>query len=460
VRHCLWQVCKAGQHAYRARLNDKVVRAYRARVGDVGVILRFFFHSYSGIPEEVAAREDMGYIPASGTTYSIDYEERSVTATCLINNPLNQTYKSIYREHVGCTLVEVLSEAEIRAQQLGDVAPPAPLDPSVPWPRGEGFFPEQAPPEVDRACLARVAAEQFADRLANPRAILVVYRGQLVYEEYAPGITKDNRLLGWSATKSLTQSLVGIVAGEGRLDIFKPAPVPEWYETPNDPRQNITIDMMLRMSSGTRWTGDGAPTTECIFWSNNACAHVCALKPLVATPDTLWNYNSGSTYIMSRMVNDNRGDPQLTNWAWPKQRLFYPIGAHSMYIEVQPNSHFLGGAYGYGKPRDWARFGLLHQRGGVWIDGTRILPEGWTTYSSTPSPTNANYAGHFWRVPEVDERLYYASGFRNQNVFVFPAQELVVVRMSMPPLLYFGWDKVPFLQGVLSCIRPANTTTV
>ena len=406
----------------------------------------------SGIPEEVAAREDLAIIGNIGGTYEINYAERSVLGICEINNPNNSTYKSIFRDGIGCTLVESLTEAEIRAQYLGDLTPPPPLDPAVPWPVGEGFFPENAPAGIDLECVARVSAEQFADDLYNPRGIVVVYKGQLVFEEYAQGITKANRLLGWSATKSVTQSLVGVLAGEGRISVTAPARVSEWYETPGDARQNITVDMMLRMSSGTVWTGDIGPTTQCIFWSDNACAHVCALKPLEADPDTLWNYNSGSSYILSRMIMELRGEPELTNYEWPRVKLFNRIGAHSFYIEYQPNGYFLGGAYGYATARDWARFGLLYQRDGVWVDGTRILPEGWVQYSGTPSSTNSGYAAHFWKSPSVDPNLFYASGFRNENVFIFPDQELVVVRFAMPPMLALGWNSNAFLTSMLSCL--------
>jgi len=299
---------------------------------------------------------------------------------------------------------------------------------------------------------------EFAHRLATVRAITVIYKGHLVFEQYAEKINKDNRFLGWSATKSLTGALIGILSGEGRVDIFKPAQIPEWYEVPNDPRQNITVDMMLRMSSGTRWTGDVPPTTECLFWSDNNCGRVCGLKPLVAEPDTLWNYNSGSSYLLSRLALSLRGDQHLTNYEWPKHKLFYPIGAYSMYIEYQPNGNYLGGAYGYGTARDWARFGLLYLRDGVWIDGNRILPEGWVEYSGTASHTNPSYAAHFWKDPAVDPKLFYASGFRNQNVFIFPDQELVVTRNAMPPLVAVGvFDSRRFLNGMLSCIR--NTTS-
>jgi len=212
----------------------------------------------SGIDEETARREDCAGVGLAAD-YWMNYTEKSVTASCKINNPNNSTYKSIFREGIGCTLVEGVTEEELRAQDIGDQTPPPPLDPSVPWPEGEGFFPENNPPEVDLPCLQNVARVEFENERTNPRAILVVYKGQLVYEEYAPGITKDNRLLGWSATKTLTAALLSLLVGEGRVDIDAPAPIPWWNEVPDDPRQNITMDMMLRMSSGTEWNGTPPP---------------------------------------------------------------------------------------------------------------------------------------------------------------------------------------------------------
>lgn len=305
-------------------------------------------------------------------------------------------------------------------------------------------------------CINRVVENEFADTNANPRAIVIIYKGQLIFERYADYLTKDNKLIGWSATKSVTQAMIGIVSGQGTIDMFEPAPVPEWNQDPRDERQNITIDMMLRMSSGTRWTGDIGPTTQCLYWSDADCAHTSANQPLVDPIDEVYNYNSGSTYILSRIALENRLDPEFNNFEWPKQKLFYPIGAHSMYIEYQPNELFLGGALGYGKPRDWARFGLLFLRDGVWIDGNRVLPPGWVDYSKTPSPTNGGYARHWRRNTGIDEELFFATGFRNQDVFVFPTQELVVVRMAMPAPLYLEWSQGPFLNPLLECFPSAK----
>lgn len=115
---------------------------------------------------------------------------------------------------------------------------------------------------------------------------------------------------------------------------------------------------------------------------------------------------------------------------------------------------YLGGAYGYATGRDWARFGLLHLRKGLWVDGTRIFPESWAMYSRTATHTNEGYAAHFWKKPHIDPELYYASGFRNQNVFIFPRQELVIARNAMPSIAGVPvWRSDDFLTEMLACLE-------
>ena len=67
---------------------------------------------------------------------------------------------------------------------------------------------------------------------------------------------------------------------------------------------------------------------------------------------------------------------------------------HSIYL--QQTGTYVGSSYMYATVRDWARFGLLLLRDGVW-DGSRILPQGWVDYVRTPSKTsNGMYGAHFW----------------------------------------------------------------
>ena len=84
----------------------------------------------------------------------------------------------------------------------------------------------------------------------NTRAIVVVHRGKIVGERYAPGWTKDTPQISWSAGKSITAALVGIIVQRGQLKVDDVAPIKEWHSSKEDPRRDIRVRDLLRMSSG------------------------------------------------------------------------------------------------------------------------------------------------------------------------------------------------------------------
>ena len=95
-------------------------------------------------------------------------------------------------------------------------------------------------------------------------------------------------------------------------------------------------------------------------------------------------------FVHTGTVNQQRGDPEYSNFEWARQKLFKRISMTSALIEAQPNTYLLGGSHAYMTARDWLRYGQLYVRDGVWADGTRILPEGWVDETRTPSPTGTN----------------------------------------------------------------------
>ena len=176
----------------------------------------------------------------------------------------------------------------------------------------------------------------------------------------------------------------------GKLDIHAPADVPEWRETPGDPRAAITLDLLLRMSSGLAFREDYveaqvSDVIEMLFGKGKAdVGHFAASFPLEHEPGRFWSYSSGTTNIISRIAARAAGVSGADFEAFMRRRLLDPIGMTSAQPKFDEAGTFIGSSFCYATPRDFARFGLLYLRDGVW-DGQRLLPEGWVDYARRPT---------------------------------------------------------------------------
>jgi len=330
----------------------------------------------------------------------------------------------------------------------------------VPW-RLAPLAPATAPGGVDSAALDGALDGAFSEPdPGNPsrtRAVVVVHEGWVVAERYALGIEASKPLIGWSMTKSVTHALIGLAVGDGLMSVEAPLPVPEW-RSPTDPRHEITLDQMLRMSSGLAFEevyDDFTSDTIRMLMRTWDAGGLAATMPLGAAPDTVWSYSSGTSNIIARSLRQAIGDDE-TYWRFPYERLFHPLGMTSAVIERDPSGSFVGSSYSYATARDWARFGLLYLNDGVWGD-ERLLPEGWVEYGVTPTPGapekkygahwRLNAGGQFEGVP-LDE--FRAAGYDGQYVMVIPSRNTVIVRLGQTPA--DGFDDVAFERAILDAL--------
>jgi hypothetical protein len=395
----------------------------------------------------------------------VDYKNREVRASFLglITN------QSIYHPELGSILFSGVSEETVRSRQAG-ILEPQPVDPeSVPWPTGELIVEEALPPGVDTALLDKAVEEAFVEPdPRNPRrtrAVLVLDNGRIIAERYAPGITRDMPLIGWSMTKSLTSALVGILVGQGKLSLRTPAPVPEW-QGPDDPRRRITLEQLLWMSSGLSFSETYAekPVSDVqlmLFTCPDTAAYAARL-PLEAEPGTEWHYSTGTTNIIGRIMRSAFTD-ERDYLAFPRRELFNRIGMRSAVLGTDASGTLNAGAFLFASGRDWARLGLLYLNDGVW-EGERILPEGWVAYSTTPAPTSKHgeYGAQIWLnkgsagnpaarpFPDLPQDLFYFEGYQGQFVGIVPSRRLVVVRLGMQTR--GEWDAAGFLTDILGAV--------
>ena len=320
-----------------------------------------------------------------------------------------------------------------------NLLPPLPAQPEgVPWPTTA--WPEGDPgPDVDAVRLHRLLDEAFGDpqpedRLGLSLATVVIHRGRLIAERYGTTAGPDEPLISWSMAKSITHAAVGLLVADGLIDVHSPATVPEW-QNGNDPRAEITVDHLLRMVPGLEFNEDyvDGATSHCLemLWGDEAhldMAHYAASQPLLHRPDTVFNYSSGTTNIVSRLLADRVGRGPAFE-AWLRQRLLDAIGMTTAEPRFDEAGTFVGSSYLYATARDFARFGLLYLRDGVW-DGQRLLPQGWVDYARTPrgiDPESGPYGAHWW-VPRPGQ--FAAHGYEAQRIICVPDRDLVVVRLG------------------------------
>ncbi len=307
---------------------------------------------------------------------------------------------------------------------------------------------------LDLAVVDGIGDELFAAHAAHgvSLALVVMHRGEIVAERYGVepasllgpqrSITAETTLISWSMAKSITHAAVGLLVGDGLLDLAAPAPVGAWSGTE---KASITLLDLLEMRSGLAFVEDyadaaGSDCLQMLFGDGRAdMAAYAAARPLVHRPGTQWNYSSGTTNIVARIVGDAAGDRPGRGHermeALLRERLFSPAGMTSATAQFDEAGTFIGSSYVYATAADFARFGELYRNDGV-AGGVQVLPSGWrdhaATYVATDPDDGMEYGRHWWRWPDVPGS-FACHGYEGQYVLVVPDRELVVVHLGKSP---------------------------
>ncbi|HSG82546.1 MAG TPA: serine hydrolase [Gemmatimonadota bacterium] len=373
--------------------------------------------------------------------YDVDRENGVVTVT----PPGAPARTAAYYGDQGCVIHERGSrEIHFRPVVVASSLP----DPATQaWPTGDRDAHAPLPADADAAAFDSVL-DWAMNAGQNTRALVVIHRGRIIGERYAPGFTAHTPQISWSQGKSITAALIGVLAQQGELTLDQPAPVPEWHQDPDDPRREIRIRDLLHMSSGLDFknygVGDSLSYTNhnehflIYFDAVNVFEHAVN-QPLDIPPNTQFRYRNSDPLTLGRIIRqtvERRGEDYLT---FPQRALFDRIGMRDVVLETDTYGNFIMTGYDFVSAYDWTRFGLLHLWDGVW-EGERILPEGWVGFVSTPTPTDPRrgYGGLFWlnaggSLPDVPRDAFWAAGFMGQNTVIVPSLDMVVVRLGPSP---------------------------
>ncbi len=298
------------------------------------------------------------------------------------------------------------------------------------------------------AHIDRAFAPDAGPVLSGVRAVLLVQDGRIRAERYREGFGPRSRFISWSVGKSMVHALAGVMVRENRITPTSPLPVPEWQQDPSDPRRAITLDDALRMSTGLAFNEDysdlqNSDAIRMLFGDGaRDMGAYAASRPLIHPPGTFWDYSSGTTNIVSRVIRDLSGGTEQSYRGFVQRELLAPIGIRNAVLEFDAAGTLIGSSLVFMTARDYARFGLLYLRDGMW-SGQRILPEGWAERARRPTAgSKGRYGAHWWLSftdPEgapaakhtVPGDALMARGHQEQSVIVIPSRNAVLVCLSL-----------------------------
>ncbi|MGB0920689.1 MAG: serine hydrolase domain-containing protein [Alphaproteobacteria bacterium] len=284
------------------------------------------------------------------------------------------------------------------------------------------------------------------------RGLVIIHKGELIYERYAEGTDTHTRFTSMSVAKSVVATLVGLAEGDGLIQSLEDPLTGYLPELEGTAYEGVSIEQALQMSSGIKFTetyGPGDLITDIgIFMGTSVIGNVlpaneaAAIFDRIHEPGTVFNYNTAETQVLGALVRRVTGKSLS---AYLSEKIWQPLG------QLHDATWALDSTRGMEQAgcclnmalRDYARLGELYRLDGVW-HGQRLLPEGWVkraTQSSKPHVmpgklfADDDYIGYQyqWWTRAND---YSAQGVFGQFIQVMPEHELVIAMTSSWPE---GW---------------------
>ena len=299
--------------------------------------------------------------------------------------------------------------------------------------------------------LAGVVEEAFAsgygDKTRTTGVIISQEQGTYLErytDEYGPVSPQRT----WSVAKSLAATLVGAAVQRGEADVAQSAGL---GETSDDPRRAITIDHVLRMASG-RYSDTPGNRTDPLYFGGATVDEVAIDWPLVSAPGTVYRYANNDTLAAVQAIEPTFSEHSPADF-------LTAAGMNHTVAETDWQGNYILSSQVWATAPDLLKLGQLYLNDGIASDGTRLLPEGWVEYVSTPSGPQPDgpfgYGAGFWLLNKsegVPRDTFAAIGNRGQFIVIVPSMNVVIVRRGEDPA-GSRFDIASFTRDVLESIR-------
>ena len=316
-------------------------------------------------------------------------------------------------------------------------------------------FREGTPLDVDTAAMAR----QFMID-TNAAGLMVVKDGNVLFEEYGLGMTRDDRWTSFSVAKSFTSTLLGAAIKDGHiasLDTPVTDIIPALGGTAYD---GVTVGQIATMTSGVAWNEDYTDPESDV-------AKMLAVKPVEGESQAVtyarmlereapagekWVYKTLETNLLGLIVEEATGKSLA---AYSAEKIVSPAGFEGPMFWMQDlTGGNIGGCCLSLRLSDYARFGQFVLEGG---DG--VVPQGWFAEAGAsvvefgPQAPGFGYGYQWWAYPGGN---YGAQGIFGQAITIVPSQNIVVAVVSNWPTATSSEYRTQFRELVRQFSTEAN----
>jgi len=261
----------------------------------------------------------------------------------------------------------------------------------------------------------------------HTNSLLVLYRGELIYEWYAEGFDETTAFQVFSVTKSVVATLVAIAMHAGYIEsldqnVIDFFPEAEELLASDSNKREMTIDHLLTMTSGLE-AGGG-------WWAAEDSGLAAFLQLQLHAPGSRHAY-IGITYDLLASVVARAAGQSLYDFA--QEYLFVPLGITSVDWPTLPDGAYVGTGGIRMASRDMMRLGYLWLNYGRWEDAQLLCPH-FIAQVAPRSMAPVAYGRSFWNNWPLFffTNSFEASGVEGQFITVSPARHMIVVRTGEP----------------------------
>lgn len=215
---------------------------------------------------------------------------------------------------------------------------------------------------------------------ANGTAVLVMRKGEILFESYAEGWNAERPHLLASGTKSFSGVMAACAAEDGILDLDDRVceTLTEWKDDPR--KSKITIRQLLSLSSGIEGGNNMTmpPYQRAVTMAN-----------AVAEPGKKFSYGPIPFQCFGELMKRKLAKQNETVEAYMQRRIIEPIGINVAVWRKGFDGNINLPAGLLLTPREWVKFGEMVRLGGKWgekqIVQTSFLDECFKPATASPA---------------------------------------------------------------------------